>query len=61
MLQNGYKNREILQEIAKWKASFFPKQTLSKKLQEMEKAGEPGVKDILKEFPGFLPSMVGGC
>jgi hypothetical protein len=61
MLKNGYKNEDIFREIVKWKALFFPKQTLSKKLQEMEKAGEPGIKNILKEFPGFLPSMVGGC
>ena len=61
MLKNGYKDEEILKEIANWKASFFPKQTLSKKLEELKKSGDPDAKNILKEFPGFLPSMVGGC
>lgn len=52
---------QILSELEKWKATFFPKQTLSKKLSEMEKAGEPGIKELLEEFPEFLPQMVGGC
>lgn len=23
--------------------------------------GEPGIEEILEEFPEFLPQMVGGC
>lgn len=56
-----FTDKEILEELAKWKAVFFPKQTLTAKLQELEKAGEPGIKEILEEFPEFMPSMVGGC
>ena len=61
MIKQGYKDEEILTEIAKWKALFFPKQTLTKKLQDLEKKGEEGIKEILEEFPEFLPQMVGGC
>ncbi len=54
-------DEEILEELNKWKATYFPKQTLSAKLQEMEAAGEPGIAELLQEFPEFLPQMVGGC
>lgn len=54
-------DEQILQELNLWKITYFPKQTLSKKLSEMEKAGEPGIKELLEEFPEFLPQMVGGC
>jgi hypothetical protein len=54
-------DEQILEEVNKWRATFFPKQTLSDKLSEMEKAGEPGIKELLEEFPDFLPQMVGGC
>lgn len=60
MIKNGYSNQEILDEIAKWKASFFPKQVLTQKLQSMKK-DDPEIKKLLKEFPTFLPQMVGGC
>ena len=40
-------DEKILEELIKWKAVFFPKQTLTAKLQELEKAGEPGIKEIL--------------
>ncbi len=56
-----FTDKKILQELEKWKITFFPKQTLVKKLQKLEKAGEPGIKEILEEFPEFMPSMVGGC
>lgn len=56
-----FTDEEILEELVKWKAVFFPKQTLTAKLQELEKAGEPGIKEILEEFPEFMPNMVGGC
>lgn len=58
---NKFSDQEILEELAEWKALFFPKQTLTAKLQELEKAGEPGIREILEEFPEFMPSMVGGC
>jgi len=60
MIENGYSNQEILKEINKWKSSFFPKQTLTQSLQEMKK-NNPEAEKILKEFPAFLPNMVGGC
>jgi len=52
---------QILNELNTWKITFFPKQTLSAKLLELEKAGESGIKELLEEFPDFLPQMVGGC
>lgn len=51
----------ILQELNTWKISYFPKQTLTAKLGDMEKAGDTGVREIMNEFPDFLPKMVGGC
>ena len=54
-------DEEILGELKEWKAVFFPKETLTAKIAEMEKSGEPGVKELLQEFPDFLPEMVGGC
>ena len=54
-------NEQILDELNTWRITYFPKQTLSEKLVEMEKAGEPGIREILEEFPDFLPQMVGGC
>jgi len=54
-------NNEILGELEKWKITYFPKQTLSNKLKELEEAGDSGIKEILEEFPDFLPQMVGGC
>jgi hypothetical protein len=54
-------NERILDELRNWKITFFPKQTLTAKLQELEKGGEDGVGEVLKEFPDFLPKMVGGC
>jgi len=51
----------ILKELNTWKIAYFPKQTFTARLREMEKAGEEGIKEILQEFPGFLPKMVGGC
>lgn len=54
-------NEQILEELEKWKITYFPKQTLSEKFKELEEAGESGIKEILEEFPDFLPQMVGGC
>lgn len=54
-------DEQILQELKTWKISYFPKQMLTDELSRREKAGEPGIKDILQEFPEFLPQMVGGC
>lgn len=56
-----FTNKEILQELEKWKITYFPKQTLSNELAKMEEAGDTGIKTMLKEFPDFLPQMVGGC
>ncbi len=54
-------DERILEELNAWRTVYFPKQTLIEKLTEMERAGEPGVKEIMEEFPGFLPQMVGSC
>lgn len=54
-------DEQILKELNVWKITYFPKQTLSAYLGELEKAGESGIKEILEEFPEFLPQMVGGC
>jgi hypothetical protein len=54
-------DEQILSELNTWKITYFPKETLMAKLDEMEKAGDAGVKEIQKEFPDFLPKMVGGC
>jgi len=54
-------NEQILEELKKWKITYFPKQTLSAELDKRVKAGEAGIEQILKEFPDFLPQMVGGC
>ena len=54
-------NEQILEELKKWKITYFPKQMLSERLIELENSGESGIEEILKEFPDFLPQMVGGC
>ena len=54
-------NQDILDELVSWKRTYFPKQTLSAELKELEESGEEGIKEILEEFPDFLPQMVGGC
>lgn len=54
-------DEQILEELNAWKRTYFPKQTLSAKLKELEDADEPGIKELLEEFPEFLPQMVGGC
>ncbi len=54
-------NEKILEELTKWKRVYFPKQSLSQELERLAKSGEPGIDQILKEFPDFLPQMVGGC
>jgi hypothetical protein len=54
-------DEQILDELETWKITYFPKQTLTAKLGKMEQAGDEGIKSILKEFPDFLPKMVGGC
>lgn len=54
-------NEKILSELTQWKKTYFPKQMLSAEFQKLEEAGEPGIKEILQEFPDLLPQMVGGC
>lgn len=54
-------DEQILEELNLWRRIYFPKQTLSAELKELEESGEPGIKEILEEFPDFLPQMVGGC
>lgn len=54
-------NEEILEELNTWLRAYFPKQTLSETLQALEESGEEGIRELLQEFPDFLPQMVGGC
>lgn len=56
-----FTDEQILDELKAWKNTYFPKETLTAKLGEMEKAGDMGIKTVLNEFPEFLPKMVGGC
>ncbi len=56
-----FSDEQILNELNIWKRTYFPKQTLSAKLEALEQSGEQGIKEILQEFPDFLPQMVGGC
>lgn len=56
-----FNDEQILEELEKWKITYFPKQTLSTKLAKLEKSGDSEIKTILQEFPDFLPEMVGGC
>jgi hypothetical protein len=54
-------DQDILNQLVLWKRTYFPKETLSAELKKMEDAGDKDVKQILQEFPDFLPDMVGGC
>ena len=54
-------DERILEELNTWKIAYFPKQTLSAKLKEMEEDGHEGIGEVIREFPDFLPKMVGGC
>jgi hypothetical protein len=56
-----FTDEQILDELKTWKITYFPKKTLEVKLAEMEKSGDEDIKGIMKEFPEFLPKMVGGC
>lgn len=64
LLQNyadQYTDEQILDELQKWKVTYFPKQTIQKTLDQMKKDGDEGIEELLNEFPDFLPDMVGGC
>jgi len=52
---------QILDELKKWKKSFFPQQTLAATFDELKEAGDDDIDALLEEFPDFLPQMVGGC
>jgi hypothetical protein len=56
-----YSNEEIVAELNKWRATYFPKQTLGETLLRMKQAGEPGIEELEAEFPEFMPDMVGEC
>lgn len=56
-----YSNEEIVAELNKWRATYFPKQTLVDTLVAMKQAGEPGIEEIAAVFPEFMPNMVGDC
>lgn len=52
-------DEEILTEVNRWKALFFPKQTLQK-AAEMDKEGNFDYDKVLNEMKD-APDMVGGC
>ena len=54
-------NEWILEELTKWKRTYFPKQTLTAELDRRAKAGEADIKEIIQEFPDLMPQMVGAC
>ena len=56
-----YTDDELVQELNRWRAVYFPRQTLTEALVARQEAGEPGIEDIMTEFPEFMPQMVGGC
>ncbi|MEE8391560.1 MAG: hypothetical protein V3S14_12295 [Anaerolineae bacterium] len=56
-----YTDEELVEELNRWRAVYFPKQTLTQALVERRDAGEPGIEEIESEFPEFMPQMVGGC
>jgi len=51
-----YSNDEILLELGRWKAAFFPKQTISKALRKYAEAG-----NIDPSVLTDMPDMVGSC
>lgn len=63
ILEQGdrYSSEEIVAELNKWRATYFPKQTLGEALLRMKQAGEPGIEELEAEFPEFMPDMVGEC
>lgn len=56
-----YTDEELVEELNRWRAVYFPGQTLTQALIERQAAGEPGVEEIMKEIPEFMPEMVGAC
>ena len=58
---NRYNDDELVAELNKWRAVFFPKQTLTETLGALKQAGEPDIDEIVTEFPEFMPNMVGNC
>lgn len=51
-----FSNDDILRELQKWKALFFPKQTLGKALKNYQEQGLIKSEDLKK-----LPEFVGSC
>ncbi len=51
-----YTDDEILDELAKWKATYFPKQSIQKVLQKQVETGKVDLS-VLAE----MPAMVGNC
>ena len=56
-----YTDEELVEELNRWRAVYFPGQSLTEALIERQAAGEPGVEEIMREFPEFMPEMVGAC
>lgn len=54
--QNEYSDDEILEELAKWKTIFFPKQSIQKVLNKYAETNEIDPSVLLD-----MPNMVGNC
>ena len=54
--RKDYSDVAILEELERWKAAYFPRETVAKKAKEMIAKGELD-SDALRE----IPAMVGGC
>ncbi len=55
---NEYTDDQILEELSRWKALWFPKQTIEKAIKL---AQESGSTDIDPKLLNEIPEMVGGC
>ncbi len=58
---DDYTDDELVEELNRWRAVYFPRQTLTEALVARQNSGEPGIEEIMTEFPEFMPQMVGGC
>lgn len=57
---NEYSDEDILAQLAAWKATFFPKQTVEKELNLLVQSGNQDAQEMLLSSE-LLPDMVGGC
>jgi hypothetical protein len=51
-----FSNDDILMELGKWKATYFPKQTISKAVAKYAEFGDIDPSVLIE-----MPNMVGSC